>query len=154
MKMIYLVIAMLLSVSAYAEVPVDVYAGAQQTSVEVYGAEGDIYGGVVGFWMDDRVAIEFAYEETSDFAQYEAELIGSIFHIYRQRITWQLGANYVEADVLGIEATDSFYHYGLGYELQPLKHLTLRAQYNVYGVDKDNGTENPHGVTVAVLYNF
>lgn len=149
------VVMMLFSFYAYAaEPPVDVYMGVTQTHVQMYGEDGDLTGGVVGFWMDDRAGLEFSYLEKDEFSMYEVQLLGSIVHGYMQRLTWQLGGNYVRAEALGIEDTDSFWHYGIGYEFQPFKALTLRAQYNRYEIGDDNATNKPDGVQLSVLYNF
>lgn len=158
MKKFYLVIAMmLLSMTAFAapkELPVQAYIGYSQTEIHAYGTEGEIKGGLVGFWMDDRAAMELGYEKTTDYDKYQVQLIGSLLHVWRQRITWQIGADHATTDALGFEETDTFYHYGLGYEIQPIDSLTLRAQYNRYKMDADNGDEKPYGVTFSALFNF
>ena len=152
-----LIAAVLLSCSAVASEKVDVsgYVGVQQVSVEAYGETGDVVGGVIGVSVEDKAGIEFSLQSDGDLKLYQFQLVGAILSGYMQRLTWQLGADYVSVNATLVEEDhDSFWHYGLGYEFRPVKAMTLRAQYNRLQLDDDNGTDHPDAVQLSVLYNF
>jgi len=154
MKMLFAVLLLMVSSFAFAEASIDPYVGVSRTDITAYGIDGTTKGGVVGFWMDDHAAIELNYEQDTNLDKYQFNLIGSIVHIYKQRLTWQFGYNYTELSVPGVDITKSFPSIGLGYEIQPFQALTLRAEYNYYYLKDDDVTSRPNGVSLALLYNF
>lgn len=155
---VFLIMIMTSFAAMAAESGPQAFLGAGTGHWTLYGESGSSNVIVAGIQIHKATSVEVEHAVTDGFTQDTLRVVGDLIDVGDGAVTMQVMYSYGQLDSMGVEANDTYFGAGLGFQYDFGQHVTVRCMYNIYqvgefadlGLDLGRATD----AQASLLYRF